>query len=481
MEEKDKLLEIAKQKLKKYQKKKSKLKSDEPIENEEVQVAAVEEQVIKEAVSSEPESNYKFEEIEALRVELASVRNLVDSQTTKIANQKKELLLKLKEKNELELYKLKEVNLLLEKNEFLTQENVNYSKRIDELVKQTVVLTRTISSKDLAQEIQLAHTTTQTLEKISLDMNTQTVLKRAETNTQTSPSTVISETLIPKETSTESSPNIQIEPELVSPSSQGSGPQIHHNKKLKKKSIDPTSPQIDISTLTTKLLSLEQQNLLQQQKITQNEHLISKIHELESINQGLKSRVKEDERVIILLEAQVDEIPDMIFHYHQERKELLKRINVGNWASGSGGFPVSTTKGQGISTSSGVLMNTNGIMGKGIGTSPGVLMNTNGIMGKGIGTSSGVLKNAINGKAGVSIITSNDTNSSMNTSNGATAPALPSITAPTIGSVTLEDQMDEEVYETEPLLANESFEILQYRSHSELVCCDCVNNQMISI
>lgn len=439
MDEKEKLLEMAKQKLKHYQKKKANGKSKEVIvkdkEIESSKPAANDLETLKEPADEDngPESTVSINDIEALRREITSLLNLVDSQAATIANQKSEkelLLLELKEKSELEINRLKEMNLLLEKNEFLSLENVNYSKRIDELVKQTVELTRNVAVKDIAQDIQASNVADTAIQTVDLLHPNKTGHNCSDMSIQTSPATAISGTLLQREIFTQT---FSVDPEVHLQGSELN--HIHQNKKLKKKSIDPTYPHIEISALTTKLLSLEQQNLAQQQKIVENEKLITKIQELECINQELRSRVKDDERVIILLEAQVDEIPDMIFHYHQERKELLKRINIGN-------FGIAAAK-KAISPRASI----NAVGEKFIGT-------------------------------GVSVKTTNRLSQSL--TNLVVEPTN-AIAIESNISATCNHNGDDAANETLPLLANESFELLQYRNHSELVCCECVNSQMIFI
>ncbi|KAJ3357308.1 hypothetical protein HDU91_005422 [Kappamyces sp. JEL0680] len=75
-----------------------------------------------------------------------------------------------------------------------------------------------------------------------------------------------------------------------------------------------------ISTLTAKLLSLEADNKTMAQQV-------ARIATLESYNGTLKHELEKEQRVVVLLQAEVDALPDMIEKYHQERKALLSRVN----------------------------------------------------------------------------------------------------------------------------------------------------------
>lgn len=89
--------------------------------------------------------------------------------------------------------------------------------------------------------------------------------------------------------------------------------------------------QIQISTLTIKLMDLESTNKTLTDKIARETSLYSENTKLQGVVAQLKNELDKESRVVVLLQAEVDTLPDMIQRYHDERKALLRRINQGNF------------------------------------------------------------------------------------------------------------------------------------------------------
>jgi hypothetical protein len=83
-----------------------------------------------------------------------------------------------------------------------------------------------------------------------------------------------------------------------------------------------------IGSLTTRLLLMEQEKQQLMQQLQQAMQLHTQMDLLRKDNQNLKVELEKERKIVVLLSAEVDALPDMIEKYHQERMLLRKSAPV---------------------------------------------------------------------------------------------------------------------------------------------------------
>jgi hypothetical protein len=83
-----------------------------------------------------------------------------------------------------------------------------------------------------------------------------------------------------------------------------------------------------IGALTTRLLLLEQEKQQLMQQLQQAMQLHTQMDILRQDNQNLKQELEKERKIVVLLSAEVEALPDMIEKYHQERMLLRKSAPV---------------------------------------------------------------------------------------------------------------------------------------------------------
>ena len=85
----------------------------------------------------------------------------------------------------------------------------------------------------------------------------------------------------------------------------------------------PPNNQINTDRINPQPLPNREQEELNQEIIK----LRNKVQILENQNAQLQNQLKQEQRITVLLQAEVEALPDLIQKFHQERSKLLQRVN----------------------------------------------------------------------------------------------------------------------------------------------------------